>query len=100
MMLGQFALGGAAGATAICSIKFAKIVVWDGGQEGGGAGGFVKNMAGSLPPALQIMKDIGGVEMPEYFGKLVADAQAAAPAAKDTDGDEEADAEDAPAKKA
>ena len=100
MMLEHIEQISATAATAISNIKFDKIVVWDGGQEGGGAGGFIKNLAGSLPPALQIMKDIGGVEMPEYFGKLVADAQAAAPAAKDTDGDEEADAEDAPAKKA
>jgi flotillin len=60
-------------ATAISNIKFDKIVVWDGGQEGGGAGGFIKNLAGSLPPALQIMKDIGGVEMPEFIGKLTSD---------------------------
>ena len=25
---------------------------------------------------MQIMKDVGGVEMPEYFGKLMADAEA------------------------
>ena len=61
-------------ATAISNIKFDKIIVWDGGQEGGGAGGFIKNLAGALPPALQIMKDIGGVEMPEYIGKLMPDA--------------------------
>ena len=63
-------------ATAISNIKFDKIVVWDGGQEGGGAGGFIKNLAGSLPPALQIMKDIGGVEMPEFIGKLTAEQEA------------------------
>ena len=28
-------------------------------------------MAGTLPPMLQIMQDIGGVKMPEYFGKMV-----------------------------
>ena len=60
-------------AKAISNIKFDKIVVWDCGQEGGGAGGFIKNIAGALPPALQLMKDIGGVEMPEYFGKLMMD---------------------------
>ena len=62
-------------ATAISNIKFDKIVVWDGGQEGGGAGGFIKNLAGSLPPALQIMKDIGGVEMPEFIGKLTGEPE-------------------------
>jgi flotillin len=62
-------------ATAISNIKFDKVIVWDGGQEGGGTSGFLKNMAGCLPPALQIMKDIGGVEMPEYIGKLMPDAE-------------------------
>jgi len=60
-------------ATAISNIKFDKVIVWDGGGEGGGTQGFLKNLAGSLPPALQIMKDIGGVEMPEFFGKLMQD---------------------------
>ncbi|MEZ6006089.1 MAG: SPFH domain-containing protein [Planctomycetota bacterium] len=63
-------------AQAIANIKFDKIVVWDGAGGGGENGGsgtsrFLRGLAGSLPPALQMMKDIGGVEMPEYFGKLV-----------------------------
>ena len=28
-------------------------------------------MGNLLPPMMQIMKDVGGVQMPEYFGKLV-----------------------------
>lgn len=71
-------------AKAISNIKFDKVIVWDGGGAGGdgagsgkgGAAGFIKSMAGCLPPALQIMKDIGGVEMPEYIGKLVPDVVA------------------------
>ena len=68
-------------ASAISNIKFDKVIVWDGGnsaQDGGpgGAAGFLRSMAGSLPPALQIMRDIGGVEMPEFFGKLMAEAEA------------------------
>jgi flotillin len=63
---------------AISNIKFDKVIVWDGGNEGGGASGFVKNFASCLPPAMQIMKDIGGVEMPEYFGKLVSTDEAEA----------------------
>ncbi len=60
-------------AKAIQNIKFDKVVVWDGGNggEGGGAtSNFLSSLAGSLPPMLTMMKDIGGVEMPEYFGKL------------------------------
>jgi flotillin len=70
-------------ATAISNIKFDKIVVWDGANgSGGGPGGapggsgtsrFLQSLAGSLPPTLQMMRDIGGVEMPEFLGKLVPD---------------------------
>ncbi|MCA8968195.1 MAG: flotillin family protein [Planctomycetes bacterium] len=62
-------------ATAIANIKFDKIVVWDGGGKDGGAGatsGFLRNLAGSLPPMMHMMKDIGGVELPEYFAKFAA----------------------------
>jgi flotillin len=60
-------------AQAIQNIKFDKIVVWDGAGAGGSSAtaGFLKNLAGSLPPMLHMMKDIGGVKMPEFFGKLV-----------------------------
>ncbi|HPF14159.1 MAG: flotillin family protein [Planctomycetes bacterium] len=63
-------------ANAISNIKFDKIVVWDGAQGGDGTGGtgtsrFLRGLAGSLPPALQMMRDIGGVEMPDFFGKLI-----------------------------
>jgi flotillin len=63
-------------ATAISNVKFDKVVVWDGGagSDGtGGASGFLRGLGGSIPPLLQIMKDIGGVEMPEYLGKLTVD---------------------------
>jgi flotillin len=66
-------------ANAIANIKFDKVVVWDGGN--GTTANFLQSLAGALPPTMKIMKDIGGVDMPEYFGKLQADAPAAAPAA-------------------
>jgi flotillin len=59
-------------AKAISNIKFDKVVVW----ENGGANGrtktadFLTGMAGTLPPMLQVMKDIGGVEIPESLAKL------------------------------
>jgi flotillin len=66
-------------AKAISNIKFDKVIVWDGGQgDGKGAAGFLRSMAGALPPTLQIMKDIGGVEMPAYFGKLAGESAASA----------------------
>ncbi len=75
-------------AQAISNIKFDKIIVWENGGGGGngrdGVGStanFLQNMAKTLPPMLQIMQDIGGVQMPEYFGKMVEpDAEKPSPA--------------------
>ena len=33
--------------------------------------GFLRSLAGALPPTLQIMRDVGGVQMPDYFGTLL-----------------------------
>ncbi len=60
-------------AKAIANVKFDKVVVWDGGPGSNGkhaTANFLQGLAGSLPPILQMMKDIGGVEMPAFFGKL------------------------------
>ena len=82
-------------AKAIANIKFDKVIVWEGGASGNGAGatsGFLQSLTRSLPPMMQVMKDVGGVQMPDYFGKLVGDdaskpsngpAPAAASASKD-----------------
>ena len=60
-------------AQAISNIKFDKVIVWEnGGQNGKGAtAGFLQNLANTLPPMLQIMQDVGGVKMPEYFGAMI-----------------------------
>lgn len=73
-----------ASAKAISNIKFDKVVVWEGGGNGGGNGtsstaNFIKDMARMMPPMLQVMKDIGGVEMPEYLAKLTGDAPTETP---------------------
>lgn len=69
-----------ASAKAISNIKFDKVVVWEGGN-GTGAGSstsaFLQSMARTLPPMLQVMKDVGGVEVPEFLAKLQTDAPAA-----------------------
>ncbi|MFH0938154.1 MAG: SPFH domain-containing protein [Planctomycetota bacterium] len=61
-------------ATAISNIKFDKVVVWDSGQNGSNGGNatsnFLQSMARTLPPMMQVMKDVGGVEMPEYLAKF------------------------------
>lgn len=58
-------------AKAIANVRFDKVVVWDGGQGKGATASFLQNLAHALPPMLQMMKDVGGVEMPDYLGKLV-----------------------------
>ena len=76
-------------AKAISNVKFDKVVVWDSGAGPNGSGhataNFLKGLGNTLPPMLQIMKDVGGVEMPEYFGKLVADAESKGDAEKSGD---------------
>jgi flotillin len=77
-------------AKAISNIKFDKITVWDGGNKDGksATAGFLHGLAGALPPALHMMKDIGGVEMPEFFGKLVEEEAKKKAVATETDSPE------------
>lgn len=59
-------------AKAISNIKFDKVVVWENGGSNGrsNTADFLHKMAGTLPPMLQVMRDIGGVEIPESLAKL------------------------------
>lgn len=66
-------------AQAISNIKFDKVIVWENGAGGNGPNatvGFLQNLARSLPPMMHILKDIGGVELPEYVARF-ADQKAA-----------------------
>ena len=67
-------------AQAISNIKFDKVIVWEGGGNGNGNGDgasnttrFLQSMARAMPPMMQIMKDIGGVELPEFIARLSPD---------------------------
>jgi flotillin len=64
-----------ASARAISNIKFDKVVVWEGGGQNGrsSTADFLNSMAKTMPPMLQVMRDIGGVELPESLVKLGAD---------------------------
>src|SRR5262245_59497976 len=81
-------------AQAISNIKFDKVIVWEnGGANGAGTTNtahFLQSLARAMPPMLQIMKDIGGVELPEYIARLTpefrGDRNPAGPAARDPDG--------------
>ncbi len=61
-----------ASAKAISNIKFDKVIVWENGGQNGksSTAGFLQNIAGSLPPMMNVLKDIGGVEFPESLIKL------------------------------
>jgi flotillin len=61
-----------ASAKAISNIKFDKVVVWENGGQNGrtSTSNFLSGLAGSLPPMLQVLKDIGGVELPESLVNL------------------------------
>ncbi len=66
----------AASATAISNIKFDKVVVWEGGDKNTTAtANFLHNMARTMPPMMQVMRDIGGVELPEALMKFSGDTQ-------------------------
>ena len=64
-----------ASSRAISNIKFDKVVVWEnGGKDGqGNTAEFLSSMANTLPPMLQVMKDIGGVELPESLVKITTE---------------------------
>ncbi len=66
-------------AQAISNIKFDKVVVWENGGNGNGSSNvaqFLHNLAHTMPPMMQVLKDIGGVEMPEYLARLTPEARA------------------------
>ncbi|HUF50782.1 MAG TPA: SPFH domain-containing protein [Longimicrobiales bacterium] len=70
-------------AQAISSIKLDKVVVWGGGNgtggsDGVGVGAFVRDLAGSVPPVMQMLRDIGGVRISDRFVTMEEDVVAAA----------------------
>jgi flotillin len=60
-------------AKAISNIKFDKVVVWENGGANGrsNTADFLHKMAGSLPPMMQVMRDIGGIDIPTSLATLV-----------------------------
>jgi flotillin len=67
-------------AQAISGIKFDKVVVWENGGNGSGTTNtahFLQNLARVMPPMMQVLKDVGGVEMPEFLARLTPEQQPA-----------------------
>jgi flotillin len=69
-----------ASSRAISNIKFDKIVVWENGGHNGttSTANFLQNMSRTLPPMMQVMKDIAGIELPDSLVKLGGNESAAA----------------------
>jgi flotillin len=70
-------------AQAISNIKFDKVIVWENGKGASPDGTsnttqFLQSLARTLPPMMQIMKDIGGVELPEYIARFATDGKSTA----------------------
>ncbi|MEO8498037.1 MAG: flotillin family protein, partial [Planctomycetota bacterium] len=65
-----------ASSRAISNIKFDKIVVWENGGKNGrtNTADFISGLAKTLPPMMQVMKDIGGIELPESLIRFADDA--------------------------
>ena len=58
-------------AQAIANIKFDKVIVWENGKgDTSATSGFLQGLARSLPPMMQILKDVGGIELPEYVARF------------------------------
>ena len=66
-----------ASAKAISNIKFDKVMVWEGNAANGqsATANWLHNMARTLPPMMQVMRDIGGVEIPETLATFVGAPQ-------------------------
>ena len=64
-----------ASSKAISNIKFDKIVVWENGGKNGrtNTADFISGMAKTLPPMMQVMKDIGGIELPDSLIRFAGD---------------------------
>ncbi len=90
LMLEHFDNLAEASAKAISNIKFDKVVVWENGSQNGhgNTANFLQSMARTLPPMMQVMKDIGGVELPESLVKFASDGD---PVVAKTDGESPSD---------
>jgi flotillin len=81
-------------AKAISNIKFDKVVVWEnGGKQDGqtSTANFLHGMTRTLPPMLQVLRDIAGVEIPETMIKLSPESlNGASTRLAPTNGDESA----------
>ena len=67
-------------AEAIKNLPLEKVIVWDGGGEGGGLSDLGRRLVGVLPPMHQVAKMVG-LELPDYLGTAKPDPAAPKPKA-------------------
>jgi flotillin len=72
LMVDQIPILAESAAKAISNIKFDKVVVWEGGNASGptGTAGFIQNMARSMPPMMDVLRSVAGVELPAFLGTM------------------------------
>ncbi len=61
-------------AQAISNIKFDKVVVWENGSGKDGRSNtadFLHGMTGTLPPMMQVLRDVGGIDIPENLARFM-----------------------------
>ena len=80
-------------AEAISNIKFDKVVVWEtgGGNGQGSTANFLNSMANTMPPMLQVLKDIGGIDIPESLASISEKEKSTDAPKPDTESNEKAD---------
>ena len=60
-------------AKAIQDLPIEKVIVWDGGGDGGGMSGLGGRLMGALPPMHELAKQVG-LDLPEFLGRLAKEA--------------------------
>jgi len=65
-------------AEAIRNLPLEKVVVWDGGGEGGGLSDLGRRLVGVLPPMHQLARMVG-LELPDYLGSTAGEQAPAKP---------------------
>jgi flotillin len=82
LMVDQIPVIAESAAKAISNIKFDKVVVWEGGNQNSNSGtaNFIQNMAKSMPPMMDVLRTVAGVELPAFLGTMAQDSTTPAPA--------------------
>jgi flotillin len=68
-------------AKAISNIKFDKVVVWENGQQNGqtSVANFLQGVSRTMPPMMQVLRDVAGIELPETLVRMQPDLTPPAP---------------------